>query len=228
MDNEEKGVGNSINYKYRVHDSRLGRFLSIDPLAPKYPHNSPYAFSENRVIDCIELEGLEAVKSWGVLQQGNECIGTGVTEDVCISGKNPHNTPLEQALALKSGGYGPNNSEQALALEHYENGTGLNIESPLSVGLEAKLEITIGARVAGEIDQLIGGDLNLGSVSLLRLENTKENLFQVRGLDKASFGAEVATPIIPVFQDFSPVLREFLTKATQFFWASPRSSGVLD
>jgi hypothetical protein len=33
--------------------------LSLDPLAPDYPWNSPYAFSENRVIDCIELEGLE-------------------------------------------------------------------------------------------------------------------------------------------------------------------------
>ncbi len=31
----------------------------VDPLAPSYPHNSPYAFSENRVIDMIELEGLE-------------------------------------------------------------------------------------------------------------------------------------------------------------------------
>lgn len=40
---------------------RVGRFLSLDPLAAKYPHNSPYAFSENRVIDAIELEGLESV-----------------------------------------------------------------------------------------------------------------------------------------------------------------------
>jgi hypothetical protein len=31
----------------------------VDPLAPKYPHNSPYAFSENRLIDGVELEGLE-------------------------------------------------------------------------------------------------------------------------------------------------------------------------
>jgi RHS repeat-associated protein len=59
-DNEFKGDGNSVNYKYRVHDPRLGRFLSIDPLAPKYAHNSPYAFSENIVINAIELEGLEA------------------------------------------------------------------------------------------------------------------------------------------------------------------------
>lgn len=58
-DDEVKGEGNSVNYKYRMHDPRIGRFFAIDPLAPKYPHNSPYAFSENRVIDGIELEGLE-------------------------------------------------------------------------------------------------------------------------------------------------------------------------
>ena len=60
-DDEVKGVGNSINYKYRVHDPRIGRFLSIDPLAPEYPHNSPYAFSENSTIAFVELEGLEKV-----------------------------------------------------------------------------------------------------------------------------------------------------------------------
>jgi RHS repeat-associated protein len=58
-DDEWKGSGNSINYKYRMHDPRLGRFFSIDPLAKSFPWNSPYAFSENRVIDGIELEGLE-------------------------------------------------------------------------------------------------------------------------------------------------------------------------
>jgi len=63
MDNEVKGEGNSINYKYRMHDPRIGRFGSPDPLVSKYPHNSPYAFSENRVIDSRELEGLEKVIS---------------------------------------------------------------------------------------------------------------------------------------------------------------------
>ncbi len=60
-DDEVKGAGNSVNYKYRMHDPRLGRFLSVDPLAPKFAYNSPYAFSENRVIDGIEFEGLEVV-----------------------------------------------------------------------------------------------------------------------------------------------------------------------
>jgi RHS repeat-associated protein len=58
-DDEIKGEGNSLNYTFRMHDPRVGRFLSLDPLAKQYPHNSPYAFAENRVIDGIELEGLE-------------------------------------------------------------------------------------------------------------------------------------------------------------------------
>jgi len=62
-DNEIKGNGNSINYKYRMHDPRLGRFFAIDPLASKYPYNSPYAFSENVVISHVELEGLEKARS---------------------------------------------------------------------------------------------------------------------------------------------------------------------
>lgn len=33
--------------------------MSVDPLAPEYPCYSPYQFSGNRLIDMIELEGLE-------------------------------------------------------------------------------------------------------------------------------------------------------------------------
>jgi RHS repeat-associated protein len=59
-DDEVKGDGNSVNYKYRMHDARIGRFFAVDPLAAKYPWNSVYAFSENVVINAIEFEGLEA------------------------------------------------------------------------------------------------------------------------------------------------------------------------
>jgi len=61
-DNELYGTeGTAYAFEYRIHDTRLGRFLSVDPLAPEYPWNSTYAFSENRVIDKIELEGAEAL-----------------------------------------------------------------------------------------------------------------------------------------------------------------------
>jgi hypothetical protein len=48
-----------VSYKYRIEDPRLGRFFSVDPLAPEYPWNSTYAFSGNKLIDGVELEGLE-------------------------------------------------------------------------------------------------------------------------------------------------------------------------
>jgi RHS repeat-associated protein len=61
-DDDVKGEGNSVNYSFRMHDPRMGRFFAIDPLHQSYPYNSTYAFSENRVIDGIDLEGLEFKK----------------------------------------------------------------------------------------------------------------------------------------------------------------------
>lgn len=59
MDNELKGEGNSLNYTFRMHDPRVGRFFTVYPLTKKFPWYSPYQFSGNRVIDMGELEGME-------------------------------------------------------------------------------------------------------------------------------------------------------------------------
>lgn len=58
-DDDWNGQGATYAFKYRIHDARLGRFLSIDPLMNDYPWNSPYAFAENMVIRYGELEGRE-------------------------------------------------------------------------------------------------------------------------------------------------------------------------
>jgi len=60
-DDEIKGDGNSVNYSYRMHDPRLGRFFAIDPLIKEYPHYTPYSFSGNKVIAWRELEGMEEI-----------------------------------------------------------------------------------------------------------------------------------------------------------------------
>ena len=60
-DDEVYGVeGTSYSFEYRVYDSRIGRFLSVDPLTGSYPWLSPYVFAENKGIEKLELEGLEA------------------------------------------------------------------------------------------------------------------------------------------------------------------------
>jgi RHS repeat-associated protein len=66
MDDEIKGEGNSINYTFRMHDPRLGRFFAVDKLASKNPEFSNYQFSGNCVILMIDAHGLdpEPVTSW--------------------------------------------------------------------------------------------------------------------------------------------------------------------
>ncbi|MBO7492747.1 MAG: hypothetical protein J6T87_01215, partial [Bacteroidales bacterium] len=62
-DNEALGEGALHAFEYRMHDTRIGRFWSVDPLAEKFPWNSAYAFAENQVVEGRELEGLEVVFS---------------------------------------------------------------------------------------------------------------------------------------------------------------------
>lgn len=52
-------------------DREVSRFMAVDPLSAKYAYYSPYQFSGNRVIDAVELEGLElktvkvVIDGWG-------------------------------------------------------------------------------------------------------------------------------------------------------------------
>lgn len=83
-----KGIGNSYNYTYRMHDSRLGRFFEVDPLSSKYPHYSSYQFSGNRLLDAIELEGLEEYLFTQTYDENNEVVETSLVWD-------ENATPLE-------------------------------------------------------------------------------------------------------------------------------------
>jgi len=95
-DDEIKGPGNSLNYEYRMHDSRIGRFFAVDPLTDKYPYYSPYQFSGNRPIDCVELEGLEPATA------ANQAEG-----DI-VPAKNKENGEIENWKYSKD----PNNSNK--------------------------------------------------------------------------------------------------------------------
>ena len=57
---DELGL-NWDSFKWRYYDYAIGRFMSVDPLAENYPHNSTYAFQENKMGLGRELEGLEMV-----------------------------------------------------------------------------------------------------------------------------------------------------------------------
>ncbi|HEY9259743.1 RHS repeat-associated core domain-containing protein, partial [Chitinophaga sp.] len=73
-DNEVKGEGNQQDYGMRIYDPRLGRFLSVDPLSPKYPWYTPYQFAGNNPIKFIDMDGLEPAS---VSIDGNQIVYSG-------------------------------------------------------------------------------------------------------------------------------------------------------
>jgi RHS repeat-associated protein len=57
QDNEVKGNGNSLDFGARIYDSRLGRWMSLDPLQKKYPALSPYNFVANSPLLYVDPDG---------------------------------------------------------------------------------------------------------------------------------------------------------------------------
>ena len=57
-DNEVKGEGNSYSTEFRQLDTRLGRWLSIDPLMHSTPWQAPYVAFDNNPITMVDPKGL--------------------------------------------------------------------------------------------------------------------------------------------------------------------------
>ncbi len=90
---DELGLG-WYSFRWRNSMPELGRFFNTDPLADEYVHNSVYAFSENRVTDGIELEGLEHLSIKRVAQT-NGGFQTTITPQSNQELGDLHNSPLQ-------------------------------------------------------------------------------------------------------------------------------------
>jgi RHS repeat-associated protein len=64
MDNDMRGgTGATYDYGFRIYDSRIAKFLSVDPLTKSYPWYTPYQFAGNMPIAAIDLDGAEVFMS---------------------------------------------------------------------------------------------------------------------------------------------------------------------
>jgi RHS repeat-associated protein len=70
QDPEVKGAGDQYDYGMRMYDPRVGRFLSVDPLTPKYAYYTPYQFAGNTPIWASDLDGLEPKPTNDGTQEG--------------------------------------------------------------------------------------------------------------------------------------------------------------
>gem|GEM_PF-2152702 len=84
----------AYDYGFRIYNPALGKFLSVDPLMKEYPWYTPYQFAGNKVITCVDLDGLEekwkvtrdyqldyypVVDAPGVMQKANNIAGNVLT-----------------------------------------------------------------------------------------------------------------------------------------------------
>jgi RHS repeat-associated protein len=57
LENDLYGSGNAYDFGARINDTRIGRWLSVDPLQSKYPFASPYNYALNTPIQAIDPDG---------------------------------------------------------------------------------------------------------------------------------------------------------------------------
>jgi len=132
-------LGGAVAFKYRVHDPRIGRFLSVDPLEKEYPWNSPYAFAENKVIQFIELEGAEVSApayvhengySTAIDQTGSQSMNEGqIIKTLQLIHKarnplNPSNLTLPSGLqqqTMSDNTFGPLNKQFQIFSHNFNN-----------------------------------------------------------------------------------------------------------
>jgi RHS repeat-associated protein len=125
------------DYGMRINDCRLGRFLSVDPLTKDYPYLTPYAFAENDVIRCIDLDGLEKVALSGNVPPEQYYK---IKDGVRVPGTT-HYTPLHIAQFKKQ-------------TEFLKNKYGYNTTMQVSTGQELLKALINETTNAGEITHL--------------------------------------------------------------------------
>jgi RHS repeat-associated protein len=83
-DPEAVAAGSQYDYGFRIYNTGIGRFLSVDPLTADYPMLTPFQYASNNPIMNIDIDGLEgaaatmpAGRKWS-----NSGLPTGTTSAV--------------------------------------------------------------------------------------------------------------------------------------------------
>ena len=154
---DESGeFGNLTHYDYgfRIYNPGIGRFLSVDPLTADYPGWSPYPFAMNRVIDGVDLDGLEYANSTTGKEAGpisneellNSKEGYSESIDVNGNGVQDHILPSVEVVASRSENNINSNSGVAKTEKKKEDpidtnlfGAGINVASLTAAGYNLSL-----------------------------------------------------------------------------------------
>ncbi len=78
-EDEMSGDGNTYDYGARIYNSRLGKWISVDPMQNIYPSISPYAYVANSPISLVDPDGKQIEIYWTKRRWGKPVMHIKVT-----------------------------------------------------------------------------------------------------------------------------------------------------
>jgi RHS repeat-associated protein len=103
-DNDMYGEGNAYDFGARINDVRLGRWLSLDPLAKKYPSWSPYNSMGDNPIVYVDEDGRDII----LKNTKGEVVAT-ITKSGAVIAKGQENSRIVTSY-LEAKAYFENNT----------------------------------------------------------------------------------------------------------------------
>jgi hypothetical protein len=189
--NEVMGEGNFVDLGERGLDTRLGRLnWKCDPLAKSFPWNSPYAYAENDVIRCIDLDGLEKVVVFG----GADLMNTGLSKTTIQTAADIQKFSDDNKLGyeVKTYNVAPWNPSHGTAFQwikdNYKKGESIIIYG-YSMGGVAATQLTKMLKTEGiTVNLLVPVDGAWGFMSEpLQIPDNVETVFNFYQTDRSNF-----------------------------------------
>ncbi len=165
---DELGLGWD-SFKWRNYDYAIGRFMSIDPLSEEYSYQSPYNFAENKVVDHIELEGLEGLHHTFVDKAGNKSHL--IEKNVVFLRQNPEKVP-------------ENSTPKQRAKIEARNRNTASEETTRFNKIKDELNYTYGGEHKNTKEETVTFKINFKEVSV---DNPKADTNDLNGLGKNKF-----------------------------------------
>ena len=196
-----------------MHDPRVGRFFSRDPLEGKYPYLTPYQFSSNQPMHASELEGKESSNELGA--KASYSLGGGFSLSLYsgLSSKRKIGdvggmASINVAATIYSGGPGTspmspslftltaspaltlgvgNGSSMNLNLFNSQSGSGVNnsFDSSLTIGGNGVLSSGRNSNGSGRNQWLVATAIKIGNIQIASYNDVdKPPLFLGSGTDQ--------------------------------------------
>ena len=206
-DDEVKGNGDQIDYGMRVYDPRAGKFLSVDPFAPKFPELTPYQYASNRPIDGIDRDGLEYIRAIpkfsydGKAYDYASAIDNGVI-DVLNLVPTTWNSIVSTFQSVKRGTYGEDlRRDTKQAVSGIKQAAVKAWNEPLkTLSSPEALELAVSAYITGKLLPTGGGKGSLLTPAKSTVVNTTEAV-AARGISGASFTASTISKVLTASEE---------------------------